>query len=204
MNLSDITYVNAAQKQENENVTLCNSIYIFKPDHKTAVIDITKSKCSVEGPQSGLVDQPHFIQNAVNNSISVLAKVSGWDGTTFGPGDLVLKLELKLEDGTPIDWKTNIVLRHAYWIYPAFPVWDVASPGSEFSLQLREGLNTTPITGATWAITSIPEEHASDIEIDQSSGVLTYKASEIPTNAYEIGISATKDDYLIKKDLWIA
>ena len=206
MNMSDITYVNAAQNEENENVTLCSDVYIYKPDHTTAVIDINNSKCTVDGPKKSLITQPHFVQNVANNSVNVLAKVSNWDGSTFVPGDLVLKLELKLEDGTPIDCKTSIILRHAYWIYPEFPVWNVTSPTSTYQLEVREGFTTeTPISGVTWNIVDIPEEHKDDIVFDnQTSGLLKYKASAVPTTKYKIIVSATKDDYLVEKELWIA
>ena len=204
MNLSDITYVNAAQNEENENVTLCNSVYIFKPDHTTAVIDADNSKCTIDGPKSSLISQAQIVKNAANNSISVLAKVSNWDGSTFVPGDLVLKLELKLQDGTPIECKTNIVLRHAYWIFPALPVWNITALPASLQLQLREGLNITPVTNVTGKIAYTPSGHENDLEFDTStSGLLKYKAAAIPQSPYAIIVTATKDDYLVEKELWV-
>ena len=198
-NLANTTYVAAAANTAEAEVTLCNDIYVVDPDHQTASINISKSTCNVEGPQKDLISNCHFVKNATNNSIGVLAEVNNWNGVKLEVGSIVLKLELVLDNGTPIDCKTNIILKHDYWISPREP-WIITASGNTKQFQLMEGFLPAKDTGTiTWSVYNVPS--GSNFSFS-NNGLLTFNGSTIPHNK-EITINATLTEYSIEQNIWI-
>ena len=205
MNLTATTYVAAAQNKTGYNVTLCNNVFVVDPDHKVVSIDTKQSTYTIEAPKN-LITNVQIVPNAKNNTIGVFGKVNGWDGQPTAEGTIVLKLNLVLENGAEIECKTNILLRHDYRIYPFAPAWVMSTASDTTELSLIEGFDTeSPITeNVTWKVVSVPEEYEGKFAFnDQTKGILSFSGTTVPVDQPEIVISASIDDYVIEKSIWI-
>ena len=206
MDLPSISYVPVPLNSTGENVTLCNGLYVNDNNHQPISIDETKSTYTLDGADKDLISDVQIVKNTRNDTINVLAKAK-WDGKDIAIGNIVLNLELVLTNGTPIDCKTNIILRHDYWIDADYPVlWEIKSGVIGLNqFYLREGFDVTPITsGITWKVVSAPEKYLSKFNFGKTAGyygLLEYSNEESVNDSFWLIVSAEIDDYYIEHEL---
>ena len=184
-----------------ENVIVASKAYIVDPDHKTATINIEKSKLTVEGPY---LQKPYLVKNEQDPlAIDIVANVNKWDGSKINDGIINLKIEFILEDGTPLDYTTSVLIDYDYQVLPQNPILRIGNADSlnELTLSLHDGLNGPEVEGnVTWSVVSAPSGYEKDFKF--SNNILKFDGSPAALlSGKVVKIKAEYNDYKINQNV---
>ena len=184
-----------------EDVLVASKVYIVDPDHKSATINISESKLNVEGPY---LENPYLVINEEDHSaVDIMADVNNWDGKKIDIGIINLKIEFVLNDKTPIDYTTSVLIDHDYRVFPPNPVIQIGtSVANELSLSLHDGIGDEVSGEVKWSVINTPEGYENKFNF--VNNVLKFSGEPVASlSNKEVKIKASYNDYNIIQNVII-